>query len=184
MVPNCFWNLTTFFDIQFKNTSNLIFPDLFSKFCPKLSTYRWDSVYVTGRTFRHQSARKVYQYLIMLKGALISFSILFHFQKNVPNHFPQLFQFRLKKLGQGFGPFVRMQLKLKYLMGVSHLYEFPFVMTKQWRRATLLILLRSTPRRVNAPFIRVYCFYSFKSIVMLRTRIDLAGSSLKYVRVF
>ena len=59
-------------------------------------------------------------------------------------------------------------------MRVSHLYEFPFVMTKYWRRTNLLILLRSTPRRVNAPFIRVYCFYSFKSIVMQnRSRIDL-----------
>ena len=25
LVPNCFWNLTLFFDIHFKNTSNFIF---------------------------------------------------------------------------------------------------------------------------------------------------------------
>ena len=67
-----FWNLTPFFDFKFKNTSNLIFPKFqgaiwkifiqefqnrayflayvifqFSKFSPKLSTYRWDTLYVS-----------------------------------------------------------------------------------------------------------------------------------------
>ena len=69
-VPIFFWNLTHFFDIQFKNTFNLIFPRFqgviwkmfsqeiqnrsyfweyevsrFSKLSPKLSTYRSDTLY-------------------------------------------------------------------------------------------------------------------------------------------
>jgi hypothetical protein len=69
-VPILFWNLTHFFDIQFKNTFNLIFPRFqgviwkmfsqeiqnrsyfweyevsrFSKLSPKLSTYRSDTLY-------------------------------------------------------------------------------------------------------------------------------------------
>ena len=46
MVPIFFWNLTLFFDIQFKNTSNLVFP---SFKVPSKSFFPKD--FKTGLTF-------------------------------------------------------------------------------------------------------------------------------------